>query len=97
MEIALVVEIFAENESLDVREGVNDKGKPWKMITQIGYAYTGGKFPVEMKIKLSEGTPAYKAGKYYLAPSSFVVSAFGDLGIGRETLLLPYDGKGKAF
>ncbi|WP_157733290.1 hypothetical protein [Vibrio anguillarum] len=34
----LIIEIFKENESLDIREGEKN-GKPWKQISQIGYAH----------------------------------------------------------
>lgn len=87
----LIIEIFKENEALDIREGISQKnGKPWKMITQIGYAHTGGKFPVEMKVKLQDGQPAYTAGKYILSINSLEVNPYGDLQVGREMILLPY-------
>lgn len=94
MKNELIIEVFPENETLDVREGVSTKtGKPWKMITQIGYAHVGGKFPKEMKIKIQDGQPAWKAGKYVLAMNSLEVSPYGDLEVGREMLLLPYESK----
>lgn len=94
----LVIEVFKENEGLDIKEGISAKnGKPWKMITQVGYAHTGGKFPVEMKIKIQDGSPAYTAGKYYLAPTSLNVNPYGDLEVGREMLLMPYSPDGKSF
>ncbi len=88
----LIIEVFKENEVVDVFEGISAKNnKPFRMLTQVGYAHTGGKYPVEFKIKMQEGQPAWPAGKYRLAVSSLVVGMRGDLEIGREMLLLPVD------
>lgn len=90
----LIIEIFPENETLDIREGISAKtNKPYKMVTQIGYAHVGGKFPKEFKIKMQDGQPPYKAGKYVLGVNSLVVSPYGDLDVGREMFLLPYSDK----
>ncbi|MEZ8195651.1 single-stranded DNA-binding protein [Vibrio cortegadensis] len=89
MKNELLIEVFKENECLDVREGVTVKGKPWKMITQIGYAHTGCKFPIEFKIKMSEGQPVWPAGKYHLSVNSLVVGMHGDIEVGREMFLIP--------
>lgn len=86
----LIIEIFKENESLDVREGEKN-GKPWKQISQIGYAHLGGKFPLECKVKIQDGQPAYTAGKYRLSVNSFTVGRYGDIELGREMILLPLD------
>ncbi|MCG9753433.1 G5P family DNA-binding protein [Vibrio brasiliensis] len=92
MKNELVIEVFKENECLDVREGVSQKtGKPWKMITQVGYAHTGGKYPVEFKIRIQDGQPFWPAGKYVLSMNSLVVGPHGDLEVGREMILLPMD------
>lgn len=86
----LVIEIFKENECLDIREGVSQKtGKPYKMINQVGYAHVGGKFPKEMKIKMQDGQPHWTAGKYTLSLDCLEVSPYGDLQIGREMRLIP--------
>lgn len=92
----LLIEVFKENESLDIREGISPKTqKPWKMITQIGYAHTGDKFPIQMKIKMQDGQPIYQAGMYELGKTSLSVNPYGDLEIGREMILIPHlkDGK----
>lgn len=95
MKNELIIEVFKENEVLDVREGISTKsGKPWKMITQVGYAHTGGKYPVEFKIRMQDGQPFWPAGKYVLAFNSLVVGPHGDLEVGREMLLLPYESSG---
>ena len=90
----LIVEIFKENECLDVREGTSVKtGKPWKQISQIGYAHLGGKFPVETAIPMQDGQSFYKAGKYQVHYSSFKVGDFNKLEFGRDIILVPLDGK----
>lgn len=95
---ALIIEVFKENESLDIREGISPKTqKPWKMITQIGYAHTGDKFPIQMKIKMQDGQPFYVAGKYDLSPTSLTVNPYGDLEVGREMILTPHLKDGKDF
>lgn len=88
----IMIEIFKDNEVLDVREGVSPKtNKPWKQITQIGYAHLGAKFPLQCKIRIQDGQPPYTAGKYRLAVNSFTVGQFGDIELGREMILLPLD------
>lgn len=90
MSKALIIEIFKENEVLDIKEGISQKTqKPYKMISQVGYAHTGDKFPVQMKIKMQDGQPFYPAGKYELSPRSLTVSPYGDLEVGREMFLIP--------
>ncbi|MBL4745937.1 MAG: hypothetical protein JKY08_06190 [Flavobacteriaceae bacterium] len=90
----LIIEVFKENESLDIREGVSVKtGKPWKQISQIAYVSLGGKFPVETSIPMQDGQPFYKAGKYQVHYSSFKVGDFNKLEFGREIILVALDGK----
>ena len=92
---ALVIEIFKEDEHVDVREGVsNNTGKPWKMQSQVVYAHVKGKFPVRTSVPISEGETFYPAGKYEIDSSSFVVGDFDRLGFGRDMLLMPI---GKSF
>lgn len=87
---ALVIEIFKEDEQIITREGVtNGTGKPWKMLSQMVYAHVEGKFPRQTSVPLKEGQPPYKAGKYELDATSFVVGDFDRLGIGRDVLLVP--------
>jgi len=92
---ALIIEIFKEDEQVDVREGVSSKsGKPWKMQSQVVYAHVKGKFPVRTSVPILDGEQHYPAGKYELDSSSFEVGDFDRLGLGREVLLLPH---GKSF
>lgn len=90
MKNELLIEIFKENEVIDVFEGISQKnGKPFRMLSQIGYAHVGGKFPKEFKIRLQDGQPYWPAGKYLLGMNSLVVGMRGDLEIGREMFLIP--------
>ncbi|NOH36521.1 single-stranded DNA-binding protein [Vibrio chagasii] len=90
MKNELLIEIFKENEAIDVFEGISQKNnKPFRMLSQIGYAHVGGKFPKEFKIRLQDGQPFWPAGKYHLSVNSLVVGMRGDLEIGREMILLP--------
>ncbi|ELV8596816.1 hypothetical protein QNE22_004251, partial [Vibrio fluvialis] len=63
--------------------------KPGRTIyEQLAYAYLGGKFPVEMKLGLEQGQPAYVAGLYTIHPSSFVINQYGSLELKRFGLLI---------
>lgn len=46
----------------------------------------GKKFPVEFRVRLDEGQPAYPAGVFQISTQSFEVGQFGDLRLG--TLVL---------
>lgn len=90
----LMIEVFKGDEELSVKEGVSGKtGKPYKMISQTGYAHLDGKFPVKMKIKVQDGQPAYPVGKYYLSMLSLDVNGFDELTLGRDMFLIPADVK----
>ncbi|MCG3887146.1 G5P family DNA-binding protein [Photobacterium leiognathi] len=83
----LKIEIFPEHEKKQSKLIPGKEGKPAKTIyEQIAYAYLGGKFPVEMKLTLSEEDQAYKAGLYTLDSSSFTVNNFGSLELKRYGL-----------
>jgi len=86
----LIIEIFKENETLDIREGVSNS-REWKQITQIGYAYLGQQFPLQCKIKIKDGQPFYKAGKYKLDMTSFYIGKYGDITLGRDMILIPVE------
>ncbi len=71
----LKIEIFKEDASINTRTIAPKDGKPGRTIyEQTAYAYLGGKFPVEMKLQLDEGQPAYVAGHYTIHPSSFAIN-----------------------
>ncbi|BCG15193.1 TPA: single-stranded DNA-binding protein [Vibrio parahaemolyticus] len=91
----LKIEIFPENVQIETRTIPAKEGKPPRNIyEQVAYAHLGGKFPVEMKLQLEEGQPAYVAGLYTVHPSSFVINQFGSLELKRFGLLLdPIDEK----
>ena len=93
----VLIEIFKENESLDINEGISKKGNPYKIISQYGYATLADKFPIKIKIKMEDGQPFYKEGVYELMiKSALSVSPHGDLEFGRTMILIPYV-KGKDF
>lgn len=85
----LKIEIFQENVNIEKRTTKPKDDKPGRVIyEQIAYAHLGGKFPVEMKLQLEEGQPAYVAGIYTVHPSSFVINQFGSLELKRFGLVI---------
>ncbi|QFT09710.1 single-stranded DNA-binding protein [Vibrio sp. THAF190c] len=85
----LKIEIFPENVQVETRTIPAKEGKPpRKIYEQIAYAHLGGKFPVEMKLQLEEGQPAYVSGLYTIHSSSFVINQFGSLELKRFGLLI---------
>lgn len=91
----LKIEIFPENVNIETRVIPSKDDKPSRTIyEQIAYAHLGGKFPVEMKLGLEQGQPAYVAGLYTIHPSSFVINQYGSLELKRYGLLIePISGK----
>lgn len=91
----LKIEIFPENVNIETRVIPSKDDKPSRTIyEQIAYAHLGGKFPVEMKLGLEQGQPAYVAGLYTIHPSSFVINQYGSLELKRYGLLIePITGK----
>ncbi|MEZ9897602.1 single-stranded DNA-binding protein [Vibrio breoganii] len=87
--MSICIEVFEDNETLDIREGVSDNGRKWKQVTQTVFAHLGGRFPVETKISLSDGQLPYKAGKYFFSPESFEVGQYDRLGFARTHVLVP--------
>ncbi|MGO2474217.1 MAG: single-stranded DNA-binding protein [Vibrio litoralis] len=85
----LKIEVFPEDEKFITRTIQGKDGKPPRNIyEQTAYAYLGGKFPVQMKLSLDEGQPAYVAGTYSVHSSSYVVNNFGGLELKRYGLLI---------
>ncbi|EKO3404980.1 single-stranded DNA-binding protein [Vibrio fluvialis] len=85
----LKIEIFPENVNIETRVIPAKDDKPSRTIyEQIAYAHLGGKFPVEMKLQLEQGQPAYVAGQYAIHPSSFVINQYGSLELKRFGLLI---------
>lgn len=57
---------------------------------QIGYMYTGGRYPVKVKLPMESGQPAYPAGQYFMHPSSFQATKFNKPEINPfKTILAP--------
>ncbi|CCN70141.1 single-stranded DNA-binding protein [Vibrio nigripulchritudo] len=85
----LKIEIFPENAHVETRTIPAKDDKPARTIyEQIAYAHLGGKFPVEMKIQLEQGQPAYVAGLYTIHHSSFVINNYGSIEVKRFGMLL---------
>jgi hypothetical protein len=80
----LKIEVFQEDVSVIARSMPPKDGKPGRAIyEQIAYAYLGGKFPVQMKIQVSDPSQPYTAGEYEIDSSSYVVNNFGGLELKR--------------
>lgn len=80
----LKIKITPEHEQPITRTLPGKDGKQARTIReQIGYAYLGGKLPVEMKLSLQDDQSAYKSGNYELDSSSFTVNNFGGLELKR--------------
>ncbi len=76
----LKIEVFKENEVVDIRTIPSRDDKPARTIyEQVAYAHLGGKFPVEMKISLEKDQVPYAPGLYTMHSSSFTVNNFGNL------------------
>ena len=85
----LKIEVFKENENIQTRTIPSRDNKPARTIyEQTAYAYLGGKFPVEMKLSLQEGQPAYASGNYTIHSSSFIINTYGGLELKRFGLLI---------
>ncbi|WP_070963511.1 single-stranded DNA-binding protein [Vibrio sonorensis] len=85
----LKIEIFKENEHIETRSIPAKDDKPAREIyEQVAYAHLGGKFPVEMKLQLEKGQPAYVTGLYTIHPSSFIINQYGSLELKRFGLLI---------
>lgn len=89
----LKIEIFPENETIDVRTIPSKDDKPSRTIfEQVAYAHLGGKFPVEMKIPLNKDDKPYEQGIYTLDHSSYTINNYGGLELKRFALkLVEYD------
>lgn len=73
----LKIELDAQNCQLQKRTFEGKDGKPARTIYwQVGYMYTGGRYPVEVQLPLAEGVPAYPAGIYFMHPCSFQANKF---------------------
>lgn len=84
----LEVEIFKNDEIVDVKRGTSKAGNEYVMYSQRGYINLGGQYPVSFKVRL-EDEKHYPSGKYTMSPESFNVNDFGELQAGRLTILVP--------
>lgn len=84
----LNVEVKPRQEALNTRSGTSAKtGKEYIMHEQACYVDLGGDYPVEIKINIPDGQPAYPAGDYIIDLSSFRVDGYGRLMVDRVKLL----------
>lgn len=73
----LKIELDAQDCALQSQTFPAKEGKPARTIYwQVGYMYTGGRYPVKVQIPLEEGQLAYPAGQYFMHPSSFQANKF---------------------
>ncbi|MFV0574730.1 MAG: single-stranded DNA-binding protein [Vibrio sp.] len=85
----LKIEIFPENERVEIRQTAPKDDKPSRTIyEQIAYAHLGGKFPVEMKIPLEKDQAPHGAGFYTIHSQSYFINNFGGLELKRFGLIL---------
>lgn len=87
--MSIIVDVFKNDEFVECKHGVSSKGNEYTIYTQVGYIDLGGQFPVKFKIRHSDDSKPYQAGKYELAPDSLVVNNFGELSASRVTVLTP--------
>ncbi|HIF9198483.1 TPA: single-stranded DNA-binding protein [Photobacterium damselae] len=87
--MAIIVEVFKNDEVVNRKDGVSSKGREYSMFTQIGYISLGGQYPVQFKIRHEDEAKPYLSGKYELAPESLAVNGFGELEASRITVLTP--------
>ncbi|AUD60368.1 hypothetical protein AYJ58_13170 [Shewanella sp. Pdp11] len=73
----LKIELDAQDCKLEQQTFPSKDGKaPRTIYWQVGYMYTGGRYPVKVQIPLKDGQPAYPAGQYFMHPSSFQANKF---------------------
>lgn len=73
----LKIELDASNCHLQKRTFEGGEGKSSRTVFwQVGYMYTGGRYPVEVQLPLEEGQPPYPAGIYFMHPSSFQANKY---------------------
>ena len=83
------IEVFQEDVTVNGRNMPGKDGKPGRTIyEQIAYAHLGGKFPVQMKLQVSDPSQPYTAGEYEVDSSSYVINNFGGLELKRFGLKL---------
>lgn len=85
------IKIEVVSAEVATKSGTSSRtGKPYSIREQVGYAHVTDragapkKFPVEIKVPLSDDQTPYAPGFYTVAPCSFYVDRFGGLTIGLE-------------
>lgn len=71
------------------QKGTSKKtGQPYSIRTQEAWALMGSGEVRKLKLTLNREQAAYAPGVYDIGEESFMVNQFGDLGIGRLSLIL---------
>jgi hypothetical protein len=86
--MTLQVEII-EGHHLPQSREYTDKttGEVKKSFFQIAYAFLGGAFPTEFKVRIANAAESYAIGKYMITPDSFTVNQYKQLQFGYEMKL----------
>lgn len=88
-----MLRIEVKSEALSVKEGTSKAGRPYSIREQTAYVSVPDSMdPTTMltqriAIALDNGQQPYKPGVYQLSPTSFEVSRYGSLMVGRVKLL----------
>jgi len=94
----MAVKIEIQSTEVKNKSGVaKGSGKPYSINEQVGYLHKSDKpYPEEITVPLQDGQPAYAPGFYGIADQSFYRDRFGQLSIGRLTLIPMAQAAGKA-
>ena len=86
--MTIKVEIIEGHHTPQHRE-YTDKttGEVKKSFFQIAYAFLGGAFPTECRIRIPNPAESYPIGKYSICPESFTVNQYKQLQFGYEMKL----------
>lgn len=83
------MKVIIESEKTHTRSGISQKGKPYTIVEQQGYVDLGKRYPVEFKLTLDEGQPAWVPGEYDVdLGNSIYVDRFGSLSISSNPQLV---------
>lgn len=84
-----MLKVIIESDKVETRSGISQKGKPYTIVEQRCYVDLGKRYPVEAKLTLDEGQPAWQPGEYELdMKGSIYVDRFGSLAISNNPQLV---------
>jgi len=83
-----MLKLEVKSQELKLVQGVSKRsGKEYSFHTQQAYAHVAGKsYPVECTLTIDKGESAYALGMYTLAPDSYYVDKYGNLGLSPKLL-----------